>query len=338
MKHIISFLVLMLLGTVSALAGQGVAVAIHPLYYLFGFGAVGLVANEATIISLQKNYRAIFQEAFDAIETTWQRTTTQVPSKSKANTYNMVLDVPRMKEWFGDKVIEKLKGAEFTIVNRPWEASFGVDEDDVEDDNLGMTDTNVKQLADEGKRHPDELVSEIRKAGEATKCWDDKNFYAANHQIEKSGVQSNLLNGTGVTLDKISADIKTVRSKFRSYKTSQGKPLIRKQGKLDILFTIPVALESIFDDLKNMKQIAGTDNTLAGTFDYVVDPYLTSETEWYADYVGSPVRAFLYQVRKAVELKTRQRTFENKTVKFGIEARYNVGYLMWPFSIKVKNA
>ncbi|MEW6060363.1 MAG: Mu-like prophage major head subunit gpT family protein [Bacteroidota bacterium] len=338
MKHLILFSVLLLLSTVSLAAGQGGSAAIHPIYYLLGFGAVGLVANASTIVALQRNYSALFNETFDTIQTNWQRVATEVPSTSHGNTYSFILDTPRMREWLGDKIINKLKGADYYIKNKPWEASFGVDEDDVEDDNLGMYPIKVKELADEGKRHPDELVSIARQDGETTKCWDGYNFYATDHKIDKSGTQSNLLAGTGTTLAKISDDLKKVRAQFRKFKTSQGKPFIRRTGKLDILVTCPVELEAVFEELKNSKQIGGSDNPLLNAFDYIVDPYLEDNDAWYADYVGGFIKAFLLQMRKRPELKTRQRDFDDKIVKFGIEARYNVGYALWPFSIKVKQA
>jgi phage major head subunit gpT-like protein len=305
--------------------------------------AIAGVVTADSLIALQKSFKAIFNEAIEAATPDWPNIAIDAPSEGAEENYQWLLDLPQMREWLGDKIFKELRGYQYTIRNRDWEASLEVDRNDIEDDRLGIYRPRILQLANVAAGHPDILLTEVRESGTSNLCYDGKNFYAANHKAGESGTLSNLLSGTGVTLDKIMADFISARATLRKYKTDQGNPFIREKGKLKFRATIPPDLEGVFELLIKSDIISNTTNVLKGAFEYAVDSGLTDDADWYLDYIGSPIKPFVVQTRKkptfvAVEDPTAASVFLRRKFQYSSEARFNVGYGFWQYSIKIHNA
>lgn len=304
---------------------------------------VGTVVNASTLIGLQKTFKALYRQTYDAIEPSWQKVATEVTSTNASEDYQWLGSVPAMKEWVDEKVIEKLRGFGYTIKNKDWESTLEVDRNHIEDDQLGLYRPRIMELADEAKRHPDELVSTLRKNGGATLCYDGQYFYDTDHVIGKSGSLSNLLTGTGVTAAQFTADFRAARAALRKFKNDQGKPFVRRTGRLDLIVTIPPDMEGVVEEVANASFISNTENVLKGAFQYLVDPYLTDVNDWYLDYAGAPIKPFLFQNRKSPDFvaldnpNASEIVFMQKKLLFGVEARYNAGYGLWQYSIKTTN-
>ena len=75
---------------------------------------------------------------------------------------------------------------------------------------------------------------------------------------------------------------------------------------------------------------------------YAVDATLTDTKSWYLDYVGANIKAFVKQTRKAptfvpMENPEAETVFLRKQFLYSVEARYNVGFGFWQYSIKIHN-
>ncbi len=301
---------------------------------------IGGVMSAGTLIGIQQTFRALYLSAYEAYEPLWQKLAMESPSTSAAENYQWLGDVPGIKEWVDSKTLQKLRGADFLILNKDWEATIEVDRNHIDDDQLGMYRPRIMELGEEAKRHPDELVSTARKNGTSKACYDGKNFYATNHSFGMSGSHSNLLTGTGVTAATVRADLFAAKAALRKYKSDQGKPFMRRRGPLDLLAIIPPDLEKVFDELNNPAPGSTVPKT---PITYEIDPYLTDTNDWYLDYVGAPIKPFILQMRKKPDFvslenpNTSEIVFMKKKVLFGIEARYNTGYALWQYSIKTTN-
>jgi len=184
-------------------------------------------------------------------------------------------------------------------------------------------------------------MSAVRIAGStaAGLCYDGQQFYDTDHAEGESGAQSNVITGAGVAVANIRTDYFNALAKFRLFKDDRGRPRIRRLGSLAIKATIPAGLEAVFDEINNPAPGSTTPKT---HIEYIVDPYLVDQTDYYYDYVGAPIRAFIVQMRKEpvpVEVTDSQAelVFMQGSWLFGTEARYNVGFGLWQYSAKVTN-
>ncbi len=64
----------------------------------------------------------------------WQKVATLVPSEAGEESYKWLGKIPRMREWIGDRQIQNLTASDYTIKNKDFEVTVGVDRNDIEDD------------------------------------------------------------------------------------------------------------------------------------------------------------------------------------------------------------
>lgn len=297
---------------------------------------MGLFAA-STIIAAQKSFSALYRESFDKAEPAWPGIVMLAPSMSAEENYQWLGATPRIKEWLDQKTIDRLRGFDFLIKNRDWEATIAIKRNDFEDDKLGLHTPRIQEMGVEAKVHPDELLSLARTTNGL--CYDGQNFYDTDHAEGDSGNQVNTFAGAGTTAANVRADYFAALSRFRLFKDDRNRPRIRRMGTLALKATIPAALEAVFNELNNPAPGSTVPKT---PIEYIVDPYLTDVNDYYYDYVGSAVRAFILQMRKEpvpVEMTDPQAelVFMSGELHFGVEARYNLGYGLWQHSIRITN-
>ncbi|MCX5828756.1 MAG: Mu-like prophage major head subunit gpT family protein [Deltaproteobacteria bacterium] len=155
-----------------------------------------MIINQATLQGAHKTFKVIFNQAFEGAPSQWDLVAMQVPSVGREQGYPWLGDFPTMREWIGDRVIKDLSAFDYTIKNKPYEATIGVDRDDIADDLLGLYNPRIQGLAVAAKEHPDILVFSLLKLGFATRCFDGQYFFDTDHPWGDSEV-SNSGGGAG---------------------------------------------------------------------------------------------------------------------------------------------
>lgn len=298
------------------------------------------IVNASTLVATHRSFRALFMSSFDAFTPMWQRHAMMIPSDTKTVIHQWLGRVGAMREWLDTKVLDSLRGMDYTVAARDWESTIEVNRNDIEDDLLGLYTPRIQDLGQRAKQHPDKLISSVRVAGTATLCYDGQNYYDTDHVEGDSGTQSNLLTGAGTSPPNIRTDWFAARAALRKFKDDKGEPFVLSLGNQDAVAVIPPDLENVFDEINNPGPGSTTPRT---TIPFEVDPRLTDVDDWYVDYVGAPIKPFLYQTRKAVEFvalddpNSSESVFLRKNFLYGVEGRYEMTYALWQFSIKITN-
>lgn len=110
-----------------------------------------------------------------------------VPSSTASNEYGWLGEVPDMREWIGDRVINQFEGHGYTIKNRDWEQTVAVKRNDIEDDNLGLYSTKFSAMGRATASHPAKLAYGLLKAGFTTNCYDGQFFFDTDHPVLDAG-------------------------------------------------------------------------------------------------------------------------------------------------------
>lgn len=158
--------------------------------------------NRANLRSLFTGYKTVFQNAFDGADTAWNQVAMDVPSTTAQEVYPWLGQTTRFREWIGDRVIQNLKSHDFTIKNRSFENTVGVDKDAVQDDTYGIYKPVIADLGRDAKQHPDELVFTLLKNGANTLCYDGQYFFDTDHPVDTAAGTASVSNtqgGTGPT-------------------------------------------------------------------------------------------------------------------------------------------
>src|SRR5258706_1226841 len=146
-----------------------------------------MIVNAGTLIALQKSYRALFMESFDAYNPYWQDVAMLVESPALSMNHNWLGRPPAMREWVDTKALEKLLGAEYVLSVKEWESTIEVYRPHIEADQLGGYRPRIQELGVKAKQHPDALLTAVRVAGASTLCYDGQFFYDTDHVEGKSG-------------------------------------------------------------------------------------------------------------------------------------------------------
>ncbi len=157
-----------------------------------------MIINKTNIDAVSIGFKTIFNNAFKEISSDFDKIAMTVNSSAKAETYAWLGKTTKFKEWLGDRVIQNLEAHDYTIKNKSFENTVGVDRDDIEDDSYGVYNPMIAQLGADAKSHPDELIFNLLKNGFDSKCYDGQYFFDADHKvINATGEEVSVSNSGG---------------------------------------------------------------------------------------------------------------------------------------------
>jgi len=159
--------------------------------------------NRTNLRALMTGFNTVFQQAFDGAPSDWERVAMDVPSTTSQEVYPWLGQTTRFREWIGDRVIQNLATHDFTIKNKRFENTVGVDRDAISDDTYGVYKPVMAQLGLDAKQHPDELVFGLLANGTSKICYDGQYFFDTDHPVTNPdgsiGSVSNFAAGAGPT-------------------------------------------------------------------------------------------------------------------------------------------
>lgn len=296
-----------------------------------------MLVNKANISAIFINLRTIFNQAFSAVEPTWQKIAMKVPSTTSQEDYAWLSQFPRMKRWIGDKAVKALSAFKYSVINNDFEATVEVDRNHIEDDQIGIYKPMAQGAGHSAKQWPDEMVAEVVNGAFANPCFDGQYFCDTDHPVGdgEGGTNSVSNKGTAVlsiaTLALAQASYGAARIAMMQFKDDENRPL----NVIPNILMVPPALMDVANALMTVDRLEdGKPNPYKGTAEVVVNTRITSATAWFLLDTSQPVKPFIFQERKAPVFvqQTDPQTadvFMRKKFKFGAEARGASGYGFW---------
>jgi phage major head subunit gpT-like protein len=147
--------------------------------------------TQANLISLFTGFDVVFQRGFDKPPSYYEQIATIVRSTSRQTTYPWLGRTTTFREWLGDRVVQALETHVYTIVNRNFEDTVGIDRNDIEDDNYGVYEPIIEQLGWDTKVHPDMLLFQMIKQAVTSPTgvvgYDGQPFFSSSHPVGPMG-------------------------------------------------------------------------------------------------------------------------------------------------------
>ena len=287
-----------------------------------------MVINQQSLRGIYVGFSTLFNKAFESQKPSYERVATVVPSTTDAETYAWLGDLPGMREWIGDREIQNISGSDYTIKNKDFELTVGVNRNAIEDDKIGLYNPSIQMLGEAAALHPDELVYALLADGFNAKCYDGKAFFSADHVVGEKTVSNKIT-------DKLSLESYiTARAMMRGLKNSKDRPL----GLVPDLLVVPPALEGKAREILVAEYINGTKNTMMGTAEIHVEPRLTSDEAWFLLDTKRPIKPLIYQQRKKAKFvsitdETSDNVFNRKLYIYGADSRGNAGFGFWQMAV-----
>lgn len=157
------------------------------------------VINAEAISLMGTASNAAFQRGLTKVgEAEYMRVATRVPSTTGKEEYSWLGKWPRIREWIGERLVQQLKAHAYTIKNRSFETTVGIDRDDMEDDNVGLYAPMFEEMGQEVFDFPSELVFGLLKTGESSLCYDGQFYFDVDHPVvDAQGVEQSVSNWGG---------------------------------------------------------------------------------------------------------------------------------------------
>lgn len=157
--------------------------------------------NKAALAALNIGITTAFNTRLTGVETTYGRIAMTVSSTTLHQGYPKLSELGPMREWIGERHIERLEADGFTITNRKFEKTIAVGVDDINDDQVGLFTPLAGDLGQTAAELPDDLVWEQLEKGFDTRHYDGQFFFDTDHPVmDKDGAErsvSNFGGGTG---------------------------------------------------------------------------------------------------------------------------------------------
>lgn len=163
-----------------------------------------MIVNSANISAFTTGVKTLFNQAFDSAAPFYKKVAMTVPSGTREEKYGWLNQDAGLREWLGPRVITNLSVSDFTIKNRRFEKTVGVQREDLEDDRVGVYAPFISEMGRAAAEHPDTLCAELLASGFTAKCYDGQPFFDADHPVGDAaagGVASvsNVQAGSGAT-------------------------------------------------------------------------------------------------------------------------------------------
>jgi phage major head subunit gpT-like protein len=235
-----------------------------------------------------------------------------VPSDTSLELYGWMDRMNTMREWIGPRVVASPIVQSRSLVNKHWEATYGMDLNRVRDDKYGLLLPEIRELARQvAKQHDYQMQSTIESN---PTCFDGTPFFGTAHPTDTSGQLNSTTQSNDLTTLALSPSAwGTVKSAMRSFVGRDGKPF----NEWPDLLVVPTALEEAALTLRDAAffspqsfggsttNVGNVQNIYKGTMRVLVIPELTHPKIWYALSTQSAVKAFIKQLRMEAQFVPR---------------------------------
>lgn len=157
-----------------------------------------MLVNAANLDSLRVGFKTSFQNGLGMASTMHTRISTIVPSSTKTQKYGWLGKIPSVREWIGPRAVQNLEQHDYSITEKPWELTIGVDRDDIETDNLGIYTPMFTEMGQSTGAKWDQLVFGLLKDGFSQRCYDGQYYFDTDHPVlDEAGSQVSVANTDG---------------------------------------------------------------------------------------------------------------------------------------------
>jgi phage major head subunit gpT-like protein len=154
--------------------------------------------TRGTLQTLGIAFKATFENALGTASTQYQGVTTMVPVTTGKTEYGWLGEIPNVREWVGDRFINNLERFAWSISNKDFEVTVGVDRNDILYDNLGIYTPKFTKMGNSCAAHKDLLIWPMMNAGFANLCYDGQYFFDTDHPVlDVNGVSQSVANTDG---------------------------------------------------------------------------------------------------------------------------------------------
>lgn len=299
------------------------------------------LVNASMLRALFTGLSTLFHNALKGVPDDYLDTCMVVPSSGKGMDYAWLSRFPKMRKWVGDKHIKTLALGKYYVKNDDFEATIVVDRNDIEDDQLGIYNSQAMMAGESAGELYGDLANDLKNNAFTNTGMDGKTFYATDHELtDSNGAVATYSNRGTAALSAASqaavvASYGAARTAIMGMKDEEGQSL----GLVPDLLEVPPALEATANLIAGAEKLADdTPNPYRGTCRVKVNPALISATGWMLHVTKkASIKPFVIQDRKRPTFVSQtamesESVFMRKEFRYGAEARAAGAYGLFQLS------
>ncbi len=284
------------------------------------------------LAGLTTNYRAIFKKSLADNAGTleaWKKVCTIFDSTTDKESYGWLGEHPNMVEWEDKRNIRSLRAFDYTLTNKHYESTIGINRDTIEDDKYNLFTPRIQALARAYLRFCNDQVFSWLDGGATNVAYDGTAMFADTRVIGGSGNIDNYLSGSySGSAAEIRTAIALAFSTMMNFTDDYGKPMNLMP---DTIVCSPAMYLAIKEAIR--PDYAGAQRSEAEFVkDIIVSPFIDTDTDdWFFLCTTSEVKPLIFQNRKNPEFAALDDpkdsfVFQNKKFLYGVDARFQVGF------------
>ena len=150
----------------------------------------------------------------------------EVPSTGAGEDYAWLSRFPRMRKWIGDKVVRSIAAGKYYKANEDWEATIEVDRNDIDDDRLGLYNTQALQAGESAGELNDIIVDDLKNNAFTQTGFDGQYFYDTDHPVGDALASNKITKAlSAANLAAVDASYGALRTMIMGFKDEEGMPL-----------------------------------------------------------------------------------------------------------------
>lgn len=142
-----------------------------------------MIITDTNIALAFKGFQTVYNTAFEAAEIFHPKLAMEIQSNASEETYGWLGQFPQLREWLGERYINRLTENAFTIRNKRFESTVEVRRSDMEDDRYGIYKPMFAEMGRAARQHPDRLIFDLLASGFETLGYDGQPFFDADHPV-----------------------------------------------------------------------------------------------------------------------------------------------------------
>lgn len=296
-----------------------------------------------------QNANLAMQAAYNqAPDPFWSQFATRMPSATEQEIFGWSTRTGLLREWVGERQARSVGSASLTVLNRHYESTLELSADKIRDDQFGLFNFALQDLARAAKIFPDVLsVFNVFVNGDTLPGYDGSTFFSTSHpldvqtgQVVTSVTQSNRFASTPLTFD----NYQNVRQQMMKFRGEDGLPLGVMPNLIIVGPELEVTARLICEAGQVAPQVLGgntqvgvNQNVLQGTCQVLVWPLLGiyAPNNWFLLDTSRSVKPIIYQDRQSPQTiqgtdPSFDNVFKRNMFVYGVDMRLNVfGGLWW---------
>jgi len=178
--------------------------------------------NYENMRAFQQDLETGFTEGFNVpLGNTLRNVAMDLRSTGYQSVHGWLNQIPQVREWLGDRVVNNIESNKLTIVNRKFESTIEVERTEIEDDMHGIYSDLARDMGTDARDFPDELLTEALLRGQ-TDTWADDTAIFSNSRTYGSNTIDNL---TTTAFDEDGDAFNAAFTLMMNYKGHNNKPL-----------------------------------------------------------------------------------------------------------------